>query len=232
MPRRKTMNVRKRRNTTNRRKTVTQPKLNRRAPTPKVYPFKRQRDQLLALENPSTGATGWVTTLDDAVLKTFNWNLAELADFDEFTSLFAQYKLNAAVVKFFPSYSQVISAGTSVVSNNMIITVWPNTDGRPLDATFTKDDLNQIQRKSQWMFPLNKPTSIKMNLKQLTQLYNSAVNTDYAVTRPRYIGTTETGTPHYGMNVHIQKVDGSTFGSDSARLKIQETVYLTCKQVR
>lgn len=217
---------------TRRRKTYTQPKMNRNVPRPKVYPFKRQRDQLLALEDPSVGATGWVTTVDDAVLKTFTWNLAELSDFDEFTSLFAQYKLNAAVVKFFPSYSQVTSSGTSVVSNNMIITVWPNTDGRALSSTFTKDELNQIQKKSQWMFPLSKPTSIKMNLKQLTQLYSSLANTDYAVTRPRYIGTSETSTPHYGMNVHIQKVDGSTFGSDSARLKIQETVYLTCKQVR
>jgi len=71
-----------------------------------------------------------------------------------------------------------------------------------------------------------------MRLKQLNSIYQSPLNTDYTVVRPRYISTTEVATPHYGMNVHIAKVDGSTFTTNSARLKIFEKIYLTCKQVK
>lgn len=206
--------------------------MNRIVPKPKVYPFSRAREQLLALEDPDAGATGWVSTFDDAVVKTFTFSLAELPNHGEFTSLFGQYKLNMAILKFFPSYSQVVSADGAVASNNLIITVWPNTDGQQLTAAFTKAELNEIQRKSQWMFPLNRPTTIKMPLKQLGMTYNTAVNTDYVVRKPRYISTAEQTTVHTGLNVHIAKVDGSTFGSNSARLKIQEKLYLTCRQVK
>ena len=216
-----------------RRKTYTQPKINRRVPVPKVYPFVRSREQLLALEDPDVGATGWITTFDDAVVKTFTFGLSELPDFGEFTSLFSQYKLNACVLKMYPSYSQVVMSGTTTpYSNNIIITVWPNTDGTALTAAFTKAELNQIQRKSQWMFPLNRPTTIKMPLRQLSTTYNTAINSDYAVVKPRYISTSETTTTHTGFNVHIAKVDGSTFSSNSPRLKIMEKIYLTCKQVK
>ena len=208
------------------------PYMNRKLPKPKIYSFTRAREQLLALEDPDAGATGWLSTFDDAVVKTFTSSLSELPNFTEFTGLFSQYKLNGLTLKMFPSYSQVVSTDAAVASNNIIITVWPNTTGTPLTAAFTKAELNEIQRKRQWMFPLNRPTSIYMPLKQLNSIYNSTINTDYTVVKPRYISTTETTTPHYGMNVHIAKVDGSTFSTNSARLKIFEKIYLTCKQVK
>jgi hypothetical protein len=226
MPRRKGQkNRRSRKKQTANAISVSRPKT-------KTYNFQRSREQLLALEDPDVGATGWLSTFDDAVVKTFTFSLAELPNYSEFTGLFSQYKLNSAAIKMFPSYSQVVSSTGSVASNNMIITVWPNYTGTPLTAAFTKAELNEIQSKRQWMFPLNKPTMIKMPLKQLNSIYNSTINTDYTVVRPRYISTTETATPHYGINVHICKCDGSAFGSDSARLKIFEKIYLTTKQVQ
>lgn len=214
------------------RKKKVMPSMNTRVPRPKVYSFCRSREQLLALEDPDAGATGWTSTFDDAVVKTFTFGLSELPNFNEFTSLFREYKLNAAAVKFYPSYSTVASTDAAVVSNNIIITVWPNTTGTALTAAFTKAELNEIQRKRQWMFPLNRPTTIYMPLKQLNSVYNTTINTDYTVVKPRYISTAETTTPHYGINVHICKVDGSTFSTNSARLKIVEKVYLTTRQVR
>lgn len=226
MPRGRTMKPKRR----TRKKRSSLAKLTR-VPPVKVYPFTRSREQLLALEAPDTGATDWIATTDDCVVKTFAFGLSELPGFSEFTNLFREYKINSASIKFYPSYSQVISGSGSVVANNIIITVWPNTSGSPLDAFFSKAALNEIQRKRQWMFPLNKPTSIYMPLYQLNQVYGSTVNTDYTVVKPRYIATTETTTPHYGMNVHIQKCDNSSFTSDSPRLKIMEKIFLTCRQV-
>lgn len=213
-------------------KKKTAPSMQNIVPRPSVYNFTRTREQLLALEDPDAGATGWTSTFDDCVLKTFTFNLAELSNFSEFTGLFRQYKLNSAALKFYPTYSEVVSSTAATVSNNIIITVWKNLTGTPLTAAFTKAELNEIQAKKQWMFPLNRPTSMYMPLAQLNQVFGSTINTDYTVIKPRYISTSETTTPHYGFNVHIQKVDGSTFGSNSVRLKIMEKIYLSCKQVR
>lgn len=203
--------------------------ISRPIPRPKVYGFSRSRENLLALESPSDG---WITTLDDAVVKTFAYDLAMLPAYTEFTNLFEQYKLNMVILKFYPSYSQVVSTTAPVASTNVVITVWPNTHGQPLTAAFDDTALLQVQRKRQWMFPLNRPTQLKMFLKQLSANYGGALNTDYTTMKPRYVSTLETGMPHYGLNVHIKKVDGSAFASNSARLLIQEKIYLTCKQVK
>lgn len=203
--------------------------ISRPMPRPKVYGFARARENLLALESPSDG---WATTLDNAVVKTYAYDLAMLPSYTEFTNLFEQYKLNMALLKFYPSYSQVVSSTGAVASTNVVITVWPNVHGQPLTAAFSDDDLLQIQRKRQWMFPLNRPTQIKMYLKQLSMNYGGAVNTDYTTMKPRYVSTIETGMPHYGINVHIKRIDGAAFASNSARLLIKEKIYLTCKQVK
>ena len=200
--------------------------------TSKVYAFHRTREQLLALENPSAGATGWLSTFDDCVLKTFTFSMGELEGYTEFTNLFESYKLNMAVLAFYPTYSQIASTTAATVSSNIIITIWPNRHGEQLTTAFTRDDLNQIQRKRQFMFPINRPTFIKMPLRQLSAMYNSAVNTDYATVKPRYINTSEVSTPHYGFNVHITQVDRGAFSSNSPRLLIKEKLYFTCKQVK
>lgn len=199
-----------------------------KVPKPRVMPFGRNMEYLLSLENPSNG---WIQTLDNALVKTFDFNLAELPNFTDFTNLFSQYKLNMAILKIYPSASQVVVSTAAAGTQNMIITVWANTHGNPLTAVFQNSELLEIQRKKAWMFPMNKPTSIKMPLRQLTNTYAGTLNTDYATVRPRYISTTETSTPHYGMNVHIRKMDGTAFGSNSARLLIRQKIYLTCKQV-
>lgn len=199
-----------------------------RVPKPRVMAFGRSTEYLLPLESPSNG---WIQTTDDALVKTFDFNLAELPNETDFTNLFSQYKLNMAILKIYPSASQVVVSTGAAGTQNMIITVWANTHGVPLTSVFQNSDLLEIQRKKAWMFPLNKPTTIKMPLRQLSNTYAGSLNTDYATIKPRYISTGETTTPHYGMNVHIRKMDGTAFGSNSARLLIRQKIYLTCKQV-
>ena len=199
---------------------------------PKVYAFSRSAEHLLALDSVSSG---WIDTLDNSLVKTFNFTLGQLGSYyTDFTNLFSQYKLNMAIIKFYPSSSQVVVSTGPAGTQNMIITIWPNTHGRPIDATFTNAMLLDIQRKRSFMFPLNKPTSVKMYLRQLSNTYVGATGgyVDYTTHRPRYLSTEEINTPHYGMNVHIRKMDGTTFGSNAPRLLIREKVYLTCKQVR
>lgn len=215
------------------RKRKTYPKkttaFSMRVPKPRAFPFQRSQEHLLELETPSNG---WIQTFDNSLVKTFNFTLAALPNYSEFQNLFSQYKLNMAILKIFPSASQVIVSTGAAATQNMIITVWQNSHGIPLNATFTNSALLEITKKKQWMFPLNRPTSIKMYLKQLSNMYAGTVNTDYATVKPRYISTTEATIPHYGMNVHIRKMDGTAFGNISPRLLIREKIYLTTKQVQ
>lgn len=200
----------------------------------KTYGFSRTRQHLLALESPDDG---WITTIDGACVKTFSHSLSELADYGDFTNLYKQYKLNMCILKIFPSYSQVVSSTAPVASTNIIITIWKNTHGELLDATFDDNKLLQIQRKRQFMFPMNRPTTIKMYLRQLSEIYAPTTITPptiapaYGTIRPKYISTAEPTTPHYSYNIHIKKVDGAAFGSNSPRLLMKEQVYLTTKQV-
>jgi len=203
--------------------------LSLRVPKPRVVPFSRSSETLVELDNPSSP---WITTLEGSVVRTFDFALNGLPNSSEFANLFGQYKLNMAIVTFYPSASQVVVSTGGAATQNMIITVWPNTHGVPLTATFANAHLLEISRKKQWMFPMNKPTSIKMYLKQLSEMYAGTLNTDYVTCKPRYISTSETSLPHYGMNVHIRKLDGTSFGNLSPRLLVKERVYLTCKQVQ
>ena len=205
-----------------------------RMPRARAYHFNRSRDELLALENPdATGASDWIQTVDDCLLKTYVFSLDSLPNVTEFTSLFQQYKLNMAILKMFPSYSQIVSTDAPVVSNNIIVTIWPNTTGTSVTAAFTRADLDQIQAKRQWMLPTNKVTTIKMPLNQLDGRYGGGVNvTDYMVMKPQYVSTTEASTPHYGFNIHITKVDKSAFTSNSPRFLMKEKIYLSAKQVK
>lgn len=198
----------------------------------RTYSFFRGVENLLALETPTSG---WIASVvNNSVVKTFTFALSELPNNSEFANLYRQYKLNYAVIKMFPSYSSIVSTTGAVVSNNLIITMWPNTDGKALDASFTDADLLEKQAKRQFMMPQNKPLTLKMPLFQLRNTYGGSLlnPVDYAVKKPSYISTTETETPHYGINVHIRKVDGSAFASNSPRFLIKEKIYFTCRQVQ
>lgn len=203
-------------------------------PKTKVFGFNRTREDLLSLESPSPGS-GWLTTLDGQCVRTFSWSLANLPNYTEFSNLFNMYKLNQAIVSFFPTYSEInrnAETTSAITQSNIIISVWRNTTGTPIGATFTRAQLNEIAQKKQWMFPSNKKTTIKMPLTQLSQVYASTINTDYAKIRPKYISTGEPSTSHYGFNVAITRVDNQPFGSSSLQLLTKEKIYLTCKQVQ
>jgi len=205
------------------------------APRAKVYPFSRSTENFLDVSGPTNG---WITTADNSLVRSFAWSLNSLTANTEFTSLFNQYKLNYAVVKMYPTVSLINATqegySGSQYGGNVIITMWRNTHGVELDASFSSADLLQIQRKRQFMVPSSKPTIIKMPLRQLSQLYSTVTGggIDYATVKPRYIHTSETHTPHFGLNVHIKKVDGTPFVAGSMDMLIKEQILLTCKQVK
>lgn len=73
-----------------------------------------------------------------------------------------------------------------------------------------------------------------MPLKQLNNLYSTAsgLGSDYSTVKPRYISTTETTTPHYGLNIHIRKIDGTPYVAGGNDMLVKEELLLTCRQVK
>lgn len=218
------------------KKKRTTKKRGRNVPRPLVYPFRRVDQYNLDMGSPSEG---WITTVDNCIVKTISFTLNQLTNYTEFVNLFESYKLNYGVIKIYPTTTGndvlVSSGGTNQVNN--LISVWANTHGQSLDATFTIDDLNQIQKKKQWLMPSRNPTVIKMPLKQLSLRYGPTTippsTVDYASQKPRYISTSEPSTLHYGVNIHIQNTTGNGFlSSYNNFLLIQQQVLLTCKQVK
>lgn len=231
----------RRRNPTKRRPRTRRP-LRRRAPfrrpartipRARVYPFRRSTQHVLSLGAPDNG---WVATIDNSVVKTFTFSLAELDNYHEFTSLFSMYKLNYAMVKLFPNLTGSITASNAGGGGTYIVTIWPATNGQAIGATFTKEDLNQIQRKRRFMLPATRATTLKMPLKQLGLVYGTTIvppsTVDYTVMTPKYVATTEPNTVHYGMHIHITPTDGSAPANTWTNyLTVMQDVYLTCKQV-
>jgi hypothetical protein len=111
--------------------------------------------------------------------------------------------------------------------------MWRAKSGIGLDSTFTQSDLLQIQNKKTFMTNQNKPIKFKMYLNQLSERWDADASLDsLSVVKPKYISTTRDTVTHYGLNMHVQKVDGTIFQELDVKFRVRYTVYLTCKQVQ
>lgn len=225
-PRRRVRNYRRRagtrRGATSRRVTNFN---SRNMLKPSVYPFVRSFEQMLVLEAPG-GNFG--NAQDNLVVGTMTVKLSDLPNYGEFTQLFSQYKINALQLKFTPSY-QVDADPTS--GETIICDIWTNAFGIGPGSGFTKNHLLELQKKKSFVMPTRKPIVRTMRLHQLSNMYGGAGNVDYARVRPKYIGTGEPHTPHYGLSFCFRRPDGAAMTNMSPRLLITATAKFTCKQV-
>lgn len=214
-------NMRKR--NTNRRPTNFN---NRRALAPSVYPFMRQFENLVVLENPTGNFQS--TLQDNLVVGHVECHLDELPGYTEMQALFAQYKINAVGLRCTPTYQLDTDPTTT---ETIICDIWRSNHGQTPTPAFTINDLLQIQKRQSFIMPQRKSFSRNMMLNQLSNVYAGALNNDYVKVRPRYISTTEASTPHYGINFCFRRPDGAAFTNLSPRLLMNYNVKLTCKQV-
>lgn len=199
---------------------------NRSKLRPSVYPFTRQYEQMLVLEAPDGG---FLTTFqDNLVVGQVNIALSSLPDYTDFTTLFQAYKINGMTLKVTPSYQLDADPATG---ETILCDIWLNPYGVAPGAGFKLSDLLQIQKRQSFIMPQRKGFSRSMRLKQLSEIYASATNTDYVSMRPKYIATTEANTPHFGLSFCFRRPDGAAMTNMSPRLLLNYTAKLTCKQV-
>ena len=94
--------------------------------------------------------------------------------------------------------------------------------------------LNTQASKKRLALNGGKPLKYYMKLNQLGEIYNTTVNTDYVVSRARYVSTEEVNTKHYGMEMYLNRVDGTTLSSSIANEQVMRetiTYYIACKGV-
>lgn len=219
---------RKKRGATTRRPTNFN---NKNKMLPSVYPFTRSFETLIALEAPTGFFTPTLT--DNMVVGHVEVNLAELPSYTEFQALFAQYKINALELKVTPSYQMDMASNPLVSGQTIICAVWRSSHGEAPTQNFTINDLLQIQKRKEFLMPKTRPKIHYMRLSQLTQVYGAGVTTtDYVKTKPKYINTTESTTPHYGINFCFRAPDGAAMTSYSPRLLLNFKCKLTMKQAK
>lgn len=212
-----------------------------RALRPRTYNFTRQFVENIQL-NPSSPPTGW-SFVGNGMVRSMEFSLAQLPNYTEFTSLFAQYRILAVKQEYyFTDTASVNIENTSGYNNTggkqILMYINPNAIGSANASSLTEDFFMQSQcaKKRLCLRASGRPVKIYTKLKQLSQIYsNEVLNTDYVKIRPKFISTNEVNAEHYGLDMRLERVDGNEFshgGDEYPHVKIITKLYLQCRQVQ
>jgi len=198
--------------------------------------FKRRLTTVVNLNDTNNG--GWnVIAGGGGMFKQWVFKLSDLSDTTDFSSLFRRYKINA--VKCQLAFSNTGSDANGYNFNNnyqLQIYTSPNRSGRTDEELTEAHYMNLQASKKRLALNGGTPLNYYMKTNQLTETYSSITNTDYAVSRPRYISTGESSCEHYGLNMFINRVDGQALGTggsapNTQRMRCTLTYYLSFKGV-
>lgn len=203
-----------------------------------VYLFKRKQVDVIEL-NTQNPPPDWDVGAFNSLYYQQNYKLSDIRDTTDFSNLFLKYKISAVKVRFIFSQTNTgpvqheVSPQTTNSNAQILVMYSPWTAGQiqTTDANFMKDC-----QAAKTRIGLNggKPISLYVPLRQLASTYSSIANTDYASVKPRWISTTETDTPHYGLNICFQRADRTLFANDATNYqscRIETTYYIACKGV-
>lgn len=199
--------------------------------TPPTYRFKRSLQETLIL-NSASAPTNW-TALENGIVITYSFSLSSINARTDFTNLYKQYRLKGVRMTGYYSNTQ-----STVYNSNtlmyMIQSPFGNTTPTDLTETFFLD--HQLHKRKVCLNSRGgKCFDIFTPLFQLQETYAGTLNTDYALTRPRWISSKEPDTPHYGVSMRLQRVDGNPWTTSSENeypsIKIIYTLYLECRHV-
>lgn len=202
---------------------------------PKTYVFKRTISESFNMTSPPShwdieGSVGAPTALTATqVFSLADLGTSDPGGYEDFTKLFAMYKINAVGIKMYFSSTAVQQVASS--GDQIIIYTAPNRIGRK-DQTLDENFFlaNQSTKVRTAINSNGKPFKLYQRVRQLSSMYASTANTDYATVKPRYISTGEALTPHYGLNIRMQLVND--LGISRTAVKILYTYYISCKQVQ
>lgn len=204
----------------------------------RVVQFKRSIPSTIILNNASPPedwtSIGNAATRTSALVVNYSFALSELVDYTDFTNLFDSYRIKGVRMQGYFSNTQ--SSGDA--NTNLMLYYMTSDFGNQAPSSLTEQFfLNRPTHKKKILLNANggKVFDIYQPLKQLSELYASTTNTDYALVNPRFVSTAEPNTPHYGMYMRLQRIDGEAFSTSTTTypaLKIVYTYYLQCRGVQ
>jgi len=201
-----------------------------------VYLFKRRKQEIVTLDG-SLESGGFIGNADGtAVYRQWKFSLADLVSSTDFVALFRRYKINGVKVELAFSNTGSDAQGYNFNANRQLqIMTSKNTSGKTEVITEAKMLDTQAMKKR---LALNggKPISFYMKVNQLSELYASLTNTDYGVTKPKYVSTAENTVQHYGLNMFINRLDGEAFNYQGStispqKIRVTTTYYMSFKGV-
>lgn len=229
-PKKKTYKKRKR--NYKRKRVMKSVGIPQRGLRPAVHLFKRQMPhQVVDLDAEAIPGWNMAEAHNGIISKLWQFKLEDFANPGDFTNLFSYYKLTAVHLKIYQATSA--SGAIPRVNSQCILTIVPGRDGVETSRTAAGLESLQARKDRLLLNTTGKPHSVYMKLNQLSMIYGAptvpASVTDYGLVKPRYISTTEPTTLHYGLWTYIRSVNSTSF--DNIQLRIEPTIYLTCKQV-
>lgn len=204
----------------------------------KVYRFKRDLERTLDLSG--TTPTGWYP-VDNMFTSTLGYSLDSLDNYGEFVGninqpgngLFKQYRLLGVRLRIYASNTQS-STTTKAPNAQIIVRMAANNSGKVQANNMNISYWEQLQRKKyRTLLNGGRPLDIYFPLSQLKEVVSTGANMT-AMSKPRFIDTTNPGVIHYGLNIALGRADGQAFTSNltnSQHLRLIQTVYFECRGV-
>lgn len=203
---------------------------------PRVLQFKRKFVQDLVL-NTASAPIGWTSLSaagDEALVLNYVISMAQIPNYTAFTSLFDSYRIKGVRIQGYYSFN-VTTPGSQAQA---MLYYCRDHMGQSVAAQLSEDWFLERPRSRKRLLvnSTGRPSfDIYMPLTQLANTYQSVTNNDYTMKRPRFISTNEVNTPHYGLNLRIQRIDGNTFTANTSNqyptLKLFTTVYWECRGI-
>lgn len=209
---------------------------------PATYNFKRTLSTVVQL-NTQVVPAGWTAT-GNALHRQFSYKLSDLPDYGDFTSMFAQYRLTG--VKLELMFSNTVSGTTTnpsqpgaaqMFSNSQIIMWLAPTPLLSATRILGPDNFAKMpSAKKRLCINGGRPIVTYARLKQRSVTFGGGdpPADDYAAVTPKFIGTHEPHTPHYGQNMCLERADQALFAGEQANyqdVRIFATYYVQCRQV-
>ena len=206
--------------------------------SPGIFSFKRSYTEVVDL-TAGTGQGWTVSTETDnqGIGKTFVFSLSDLTDRTDFTNLFKYYRIKAVRVQMYFSNNITSQDEPSRFPNSQLMVY---TDINQNGVTTGSDSIanyldSQTAKKKVALTTDRRPIDMLMKVKQANEIYQSSTNTDYGLISPQWIASAEPGTPHYGMNMFIGRVDGDGLSAgftNTQYVRFIYTYYIQCKKVQ
>lgn len=161
----------------------------------------------------------------------------DLPNFSEFTALYDEYKINKIKLNFECLFNgrdmnstNPTSGTASLLGSLKRIRVVRDYN----DNTALASENSAFEYQNCRSYAVGKSFKIVLYPRLLTINYRSAVSSSYTSTKPKYIDTTDTATPHYGLKFFLPSCtsDINDGNLNKQLYTCRATYFFSCKNVK